>query len=490
MQPYSELEVFIRARYSLIEIVSSEEERVEECLRILADKLGKRFCCWSAVRGLYDYSLPVGKSVVCSEPVAALREAQKQNSPALYLFKDIQPFLSDKVTLRQLKETARALQASPKTIFLLEPKHDLPSSLDKEVTVFDFPLPDRYELGKLLDDVQAELSSARSLDPAVREQLAQAALGLTRSEAENALARALITCGYLGPDTVAAVLEEKKQIIRKGGLLDYIENCSGMQSVGGLSGLKSWVQKRTLAFTQEARDFGLPAPRGILLLGVQGCGKSLCAKAVSAAWNMPILRLDVGRLFASLMGSSESNMREAIKMAESIAPCVLWIDEIEKAFAGSKGSESDGGTSSRILATFLTWLQEKKDGVFVIATANDITSLPPELLRKGRLDETFFVDLPTAAERAEIFAIHLQARRRNPAMFSLWALAEASEGFSGSEIEQAIVAALYDAFDSRCDLQDGHILNALRQTVPLSKTRHEEVQALRAWAASRARSAS
>ena len=490
MHPNRELEVFIRARYSLVEIVSVEEERVEECLSRLAAALGKRFCCWSAVRGLYDAALPFGKPGASTDPNVALREVLAQDRPALYLFKDLQPFLSDRVTLRLLKEVSQALLASPKTVFLLEARHDLPAGLDKEVTVFDFPRPTLQELVQLLDDVQAELSSSSSLPAPVREQLARAALGLTRREAENALARALITCGHLGADTVDAVLAEKKQIIRKGGLLDYIEGCAGMQSVGGLAGLKTWVNKRTLAFTQEAREFGLPAPRGILLLGVQGCGKSLCAKAVSAAWQMPILRLDVGRLFTSLMGSSENNMREAIKMAESIAPCVLWIDEIEKAFAGSRGSESDGGTSSRILATFLTWLQEKKDGVFVIATANDITSLPPELLRKGRLDETFFVDLPTARERAEIFAIHLRSRRRNPAAYALDNLAAASEGFSGSEIEQAVVAALYEAFDERRDLQNEHILQALRQTVPLSRTRREEVQALREWAAARARSAS
>ncbi|MDO5295711.1 MAG: AAA family ATPase [bacterium] len=490
MSPDAELEIMIRARYSLVEIVSSEEERVEECLRRLAAALGKRFCCWSAVRGLYDDALLTSRSSSTVDPKIALSEALKQERPALYLFKDLRPFLSDKVIMRQLKETAMALQSSPKTIFMLETVHDLPQGLDKEVTVFDFPRPTQQELERLLDEVQAELPGAAALPTEVREQLAQAALGLTRREAENALARALITCGRLGAETVAAVLEEKKQTIRKGGLLEYIEGCTGMQAVGGLKGLKSWVNKRTLAFTQEARDFGLPAPRGVLLLGVQGCGKSLCAKAVSAAWQMPILRLDVGRLFTSLIGSSESNMREAIKMAESIAPCVLWIDEIEKAFAGSRGSESDGGTSSRILATFLTWLQEKKDGVFVIATANDISSLPPELLRKGRLDETFFVDLPSAQERAEIFAIHLAKRRRNPALFALDNLALASEGFSGSEIEQAIVAALYEAFDERRDLQNEHILAALRQTVPLSRTRREEVQALREWAAARARSAS
>jgi SpoVK/Ycf46/Vps4 family AAA+-type ATPase len=261
--------------------------------------------------------------------------------------------------------------------------------------------------------------------------------------------------------------------------------------VGGLAVLKDWLQKRALALSDQARAFGLPAPKGILLLGVQGCGKSLCAKAVSSLWQLPLLRFDMGRMFGSLVGSSEENVRKAIAVAESVAPAILWVDEIDKAFAGSQGSgATDGGTTARVFGTFLTWLSEKTAPVFVVATANDISQLPPELLRKGRLDEIFFVDLPSAEERGEIFRIHIAKRGRDPAVFRLPELVERSANFSGAEIEEAVISALYDAFYTQEDLATGHVLEALRQTVPLSKTMDEQISRLRSWADGRARNAS
>jgi SpoVK/Ycf46/Vps4 family AAA+-type ATPase len=287
------------------------------------------------------------------------------------------------------------------------------------------------------------------------------------------------------------VFAEKQQIIRKSGLLEYYATNESFENVGGMAVLKEWLNKRAVALTAEARAFGLPAPKGILMLGVQGCGKSLCAKAVSNLWQLPLLRFDMGRMFGSFVGSSEENVRRAISVAESVAPAILWVDEIDKAFAGSQGSgATDGGTTARVFGTFLTWLSEKTAPVFVVATANDISELPPELLRKGRLDEIFFVDLPSREERMEVFCIHLTKRGRNIAHFDLPALGDASANFSGAEIEEAINSALYDAFHARTELKTEHILAELAQTVPLAKTMDEQISQLRAWAEGRARNAS
>jgi SpoVK/Ycf46/Vps4 family AAA+-type ATPase len=274
-------------------------------------------------------------------------------------------------------------------------------------------------------------------------------------------------------------------------LLEYYAASETISDVGGMGVLKDWLLKRAVAFTEQARAFGLPAPKGVLLLGVQGCGKSLCAKAVSSAWELPLLRFDMGRMFNSLVGSSEENVRKAIAVAESVAPAILWVDEIDKAFAGAQGSgATDGGTTARVFGTFLTWLSEKTTPVFVVATANDISQLPPELLRKGRLDEIFFVDLPTEEERAEIFRIHIARRGRKPDDFDINALVAASEHFSGAEIEEAIISALYDAFYAEHDLTTDDIQQTMHQTVPLSKTMDEHLSRLRSWAEGRARHAS
>ena len=297
--------------------------------------------------------------------------------------------------------------------------------------------------------------------------------------------------GVLSSSAVETVTAEKKQIIRKSGLLEYYDNTELIEHVGGLTTLKGWLRKRVRAFTDEARAFGLPAPKGILLVGVQGCGKSLIARSVAGMWRLPLLRLDAGRLFSSLVGSSEDNLRHAIRTAESVAPAVLWVDEIEKGFAGVGSSNiSDAGTAARVFGSFVTWLQEKQKPVFVVATANHIGTLPPELVRKGRFDEIFFVDLPSAVERAEIWRIHLARRNRDPDQFDLTTLAMASEGLSGAEIEQAVIAGLYEAFDAGRPLVLGDLLDVLNETVPLSAMMREELDGLRNWAKRRARPAS
>jgi len=497
----TEIETLIRARYPILYIISSEEMRVQQLVSDIAKKRQKKLFEWSYSTGI----VPAGTSIQSQknrnpstkDPLAALDQVIEQVEPAIFIFKDFHPFLtkSNFAVTRKLKEIALHLKNSFKTIVLVSPVLEIPTELEKEITVLNHPLPSREDLSALLDKIIADVKQFKQvkieLDDAGRERLLQAALGLTLGEAENVFAKIIVKDERLSGDDVNEVFAEKQQIIRKSGLLEYYATNESFTNVGGMSVLKEWLDKRAIAFTAEARAFGLPAPKGILMLGVQGCGKSLCAKAVSNLWQLPLLRFDMGRMFGSLVGSSEENVRRAIAVAESVAPAILWVDEIDKAFAGSQGSgATDGGTTARVFGTFLTWLSEKVAPVFVVATANDISQLPPELLRKGRLDEIFFVDLPSRDERLEVFRIHLTKRSRDAGQFDLVMLADASANFSGAEIEEAINSALYDAFYAKAQLTTQHVLTALAQTVPLAKTMDEQINRLRSWAEGRARNAS
>ena len=496
-----ELEVLIRARYPILYVVTWEESRVERRLRQIAEKRKKELFCWSVTTGLSKAgSTGHGpKPKTLADPIEALDAVIEYKEPAIYLFKDFHPFMrardSNGAVIRKLREVALALSDSYKTLVVASPLMEIAPELEKDVCVIDFALPGTTEFDALLrricEDVSSHAKVKIELDDKGREKLVQAALGLTLQEGENVFAKAIVHDGKLSGDDVSVVFSEKQQIIRKSGLLEYYESTTVKQDIGGLDLLKEWLAKRSLAFSERARQFGLPAPKGVLLVGVQGCGKSLCAKAVSGMWNMPLLRFDMGRMFASLVGSSEENIRRAIAVAESIAPVVLWVDEIDKAFAGSQGSaNTDGGTTARVMSTFLTWLSEKQKPVFVLATANNISQLPPELMRKGRLDEIFFVDLPNAEERRQIFEIHLRKRGREPVRFDLPPLIEAADGFSGAEIEEAVISSLYDVFYLDKELETSDLLKALRETVPLSRTMAEGISSLRAWAEGRARFAS
>lgn len=497
----TEIETLIRARYPILYIISSEEMRVQQLVADIAKKRQKKMFEWSYSTGI----VPAGTSIqsqknrnpTTKDPLAALDQVIEQVEPAIFIFKDFHPFLTKNnfAVTRKLKEIALHLKNSFKTIVLVSPVLEIPTELEKEITVLNYPLPTREDLSALLDHIIADVKQFKQvkidLDEAGRERLLQAALGLTLGEAENVFAKIIVKDERLSGNDVNEVFAEKQQIIRKSGLLEYYATNESFTNVGGMAVLKEWLDKRAIAFTTEARAFGLPAPKGILMLGVQGCGKSLCAKAVSNLWQLPLLRFDMGRMFGSLVGSSEENVRRAIAVAESIAPAILWVDEIDKAFAGSQGSGStDGGTTARVFGTFLTWLSEKTAPVFVVATANDISQLPPELLRKGRLDEIFFVDLPSRDERLEVFRIHVTKRGRDVAQFDLAALADASPNFSGAEIEEAINSALYDAFYAKTELTTQQVLVALAQTVPLAKTMDEQINRLRSWADGRARNAS
>jgi len=490
-----DLDTLVRARYPLIHLVSWEEQRLDGIFEDMARTHAKTLHVWSITKGLRKVGArgtPQGDGP--RDPVEALAAVEKLVDPSLVVFKDFHPFLNDPVVVRSLRELAHSLKTTYTTLILLSPAMHVPVELEKDMSVLDVPLPTFRDLAQLLTDIVAVVRQARTarveLDRAAAEQLVKAALGLTLTEAENAFAKAIATENRLGANAVDLVLEEKRQVIRKSGLLEYFPAEESLQSIGGLENLKGWLSSRGAAFGEAARRFGLPEPRGLLLLGVQGCGKSLTAKAVAAQWHLPLLRLDMGRIFSGLVGSSEENLRKAIRVAESIAPGVLWIDEIEKGLSGAASSGStDSGVTARVFGAMLTWLQEKTAPVFVVATANRIEALPPELLRKGRFDEIFFVDLPNAAERAEIFRIHLSRRRRDPLRFDVDALARLAEGFSGAEIEQAVVSALYHAFAQGTDLGQDHLARAVGETFPLSTTMKEEIERLREWARNRTRPA-
>jgi SpoVK/Ycf46/Vps4 family AAA+-type ATPase len=491
-----QLDLYIRARYPLLWVVTPEERRALDEIEVLAQEQQKRVLVWSATVGLVNPALPGREDATKRDPLALLKTILEDGEPCLWVLRDFHPFLKDAQVVRRLREVSFALQASSKTVILLGPVLKIPPELEKEITVVDFDLPTAAQLQGTLDGIVATLQRAEqielSLDRRQRARLVQACLGLTENEAANAVAKAIVQAGgCLDGRAVEAVTAEKQQIIRKSGLLEFYDNTEQMANVGGLDILKEWLRKRVRAFSDEARAFGLPEPKGILLVGVQGCGKSLVARSVANTWRLPLLRLDVGRLFASLVGSSEDNLRQAIKVAESIAPVVLWVDEIEKGFSGVGSSNvSDAGTAARVFGSFVTWLQEKQKPVFVIATANDVSQLPPELVRKGRFDEIFFVDLPSAAERTDIWRIHLAKRNRDPQQFDLPTLAMASEGLSGAEVEQAVIAGLYEAFDRNRPLEMSDLLDVLQETIPLSRMMEEQIEALRQWARQRARAAS
>ncbi len=493
-----ELDVLVRARYPLLYIVSWEEQRVEATLRRICIRRSKHLYSWSVTEGMSSLDGP-GPSPIdpaARDPMQALEHIAAARESAIFILKDFHPYIEDRpgtnnlTVIRKLRDIAAQLKEQPKTVVILAPVLRFPPELEKEITVCDYALPGLDELNIALERVIGSVRRSLKIELSddERQAILRAAQGLTTGEAENAYARSLVLTRRLD---VAVVVAEKEQIIRRSRILEYYNAVEGLDDVGGLDQLKVWLRKRSIAFNEEARRFGLPEPRGILLLGVQGGGKSLVAKAVASLWKLPLLKLDLGKVFSELVGSSEENMRAALRTAESVAPCILWLDELDKGLAGiSSSGRSDAGTTARVFGSFLTWMQEKTMPVFVIATANNVTSLPPEAVRKGRFDEIFFVDLPTPPEREAIFAIHLRKRRRNPDKYSLNRLADVAHGFSGAEIEQAIISALYDAFEAGRDLSDEDIVKAIRSTVPLSVSMREDITNLRNWAHARARSAS
>lgn len=484
------IEYLVRARYPIINIVSSEEVRVEKALKKITENRKKEFFIWSITKGLENANGDCDSEL--REPLKALDYIVKQDVNALFLIKDFHPYLNDPVVIRKLRDVYQELKVSMKNIILLSPILKIPAELEKEIAVIDYDLPDKEELSHIVDGILRSLSDPSKIDifndKKKRDKVLEAALGLTAEEAENVFAKSLVQTNQFDIDVI---LSEKEQIIRKSGVLEFYKASENITDIGGLENLKDWLNKRTMAFSKEARDFGLPQPKGIILIGVPGCGKSLTAKAISSLWKLPLLKLDVGKVFSSLVGSSEENVRKAIMTAESIAPSILWLDELEKGFSGVQSSGmTDSGTTARVFGTFLTWLQDKTSPVFVVATSNNVSALPPELLRKGRFDEIFYIDLPNLNERKDIFNIHLNKRKRNAANFKVDELANKTHGYSGSEIEQIIIAGLYEAFDKNKELDDKELLQSVSEMIPMSQTMQESIDVIREWAKTRARKAS
>jgi len=469
-----EINILIQAQYPLIYLVTSEEERTERAIAMIAQAKShqRRVFVWTVTHGIVEYGQSrhvTQHNTISSE--AAIQWVIQQKESGIYIFKDLHPFIDSPVTTRWLRDAIASFKGTQKTIILMSPVQQVPIELEKEVVVLDYPMPDLTELNQVLSQ-QLEQSKARRTTTETREKLLKAALGLTHDEAEKVYRKAQVKAGRLTEAEVDIVLSEKKQLIRRNGILEYIEEDETLDAVGGLEELKRWLKQRSNAFTERAREYGLPQPKGMLILGVPGCGKSLIAKTTSRLWGLPLLRLDMGRVY------------------DGISPAILFIDELDKSFAGTTGSsDSDGGTSSRIFGSFLTWMQEKTSPVFVMATANRVERLPGEFLRKGRFDEIFFVDLPTPEERQQIFNIHLSKRRRDITRFDIEQLAKVSDGFSGAEIEQALVAAMYEAFAQDREFTQLDIIAAIKATLPLSRTMTEQVTALRDWARQRARPA-
>ncbi len=470
-----ELDLLIRACYPLIYIVTCEEERAEQALTQLAPE--RRVYTWDFVEGYTQVGNE--RQVARNNPLQALEFIERApDQPALFILRDFHRFLEDISVGRKLRNLCRSLRATPKTIILLAPRIQIPLDLAEEITVIEYALPDFQELSQEM----RRLLPPAALGGVTLEELVKACQGLTLNRVRQALAKALARSGLLDPEDLELILEEKRQKIRQTQILDFYPTTAEITDIGGLDNLKDWLVRRGGSFSEQARRYGLPAPRGLLLVGIQGTGKSLSAKAIAHHWHLPLLRLDVGRLFAGLVGESESRTRQMIQLAEAISPCVLWLDEMDKAFGGLDRS-GDGGTASRVFGTFLTWLGEKTAPVFVVATANDIDRLPPELLRKGRFDEIFFVGLPTRAERREIFHVHLsKLRPQQTRDFDLERLAYETPDFSGAEIEQAIVEAMHTAFSESRDFNTADIIEAVSQLIPLAQTAQEQIQKLQEWA--------
>ena len=481
-----QLDLLIRARTPLIWIRSQEESRVQALLSQTAQRLQRRLACWDFIDGLSGVLNADGLGR--RQPMAVLEwlQALPQTSPTLLLVKDFHRFCDDPGIARMLRNLSSALRETPHTLLLCSGPWNPPTELEETLTLLDLPLPDSKDLAKLLSSIAS--ASGTTLASGVLEELTRACSGLSEMRVRQVAARALARRGQLGADDMAEVLEEKRQAIARSDVLEFCSSESGTESIGGLDALKAWLEQRHRAFSDEARRFGLPLPRGVLLLGPQGTGKSLTAKAIAHSWSMPLLRLDVGRLFAGLVGASEARTRETIQRAEAMAPCVLWIDEIDKGFGGD--GRSDGGTSQRVLASVLTWMAEKSSPVFVVATANGIDRLPPELLRKGRFDEIFLLDLPSNEERLSILKLHLNQRRPGLTI-PLETVAGRSDGFSGAELEQMVIEAMHLAFAENRELMETDLIRAASQLIPLSRTASEQLGALKQWAsAGRARPAS
>lgn len=500
-----QLSRLFRARFPYVYITTWEEERAINLIKRISKsekliRIPREVYVWTQTNG---FILDGQKIDGTQSPDKAIDFIRDCNKNSVFIMCDFHVYFGvkgrqvDYNVVRKLRDNLSDLKTSKfrKNVIFLASELLIPETMQKELTILDMPLPTLSEIKSKFDKMitQNTQIDTSELDADTKEKLCKAAMGLTLQEAENAFALAMVNDGKVDINDLNIILSEKMQVIKKTGILEFINTDIKITDVGGLENLKNWLNKRNNSWSESAKKYCLPAPKGVLITGVPGCGKSLTAKAMSAAWQLPLLKLDFGKIFSGIVGSSEENMRKAIKTAEAVAPSILWVDEIEKSLSGLN-SNGDSGTSSRIFGTFLTWMQEKTAPVFVIATANNINSLPAELLRKGRFDEIFFVDLPTLRERKEIFKLHLSKRLKDKEVASkidlndnlYTELAQMTEGFVGAEIEQVVISALYEAYFNKRPLDFSDLANTIKNVVPLSVTQKEQILAIRQWANIRA----
>jgi len=477
-----ELHILVASRASLVFVRTSEERRLESILGRVADtafSLPVPLFVWSLTEGMRE-----GDEAVLSteEPITALDTIIDYSQHALFLLLDLPT--EDPRVIRRLRDAHRRLEGAAKTIFLCGPDLSVPPTLQKQVQVLDLPIPDVAGLGELFDEVCKRAPEVTVDLGNEREALLRGGLGLTEDEARAAFAKLLVGRTRLGSEAIVELFDEKRGVVRKEGILDYVPSNVNLDDIGGLANLKDWLRLRQQQFSPEAQEYGLDLPRGLLITGISGCGKSYAAKAIAATWRMPLVHLDMNRIYAGVAGTPERTLERAMRTAEAIAPVVLWIDEIETAIVGTHGD--GGGQATRIFSSFLTWMQEKQQMVFVAATANEIDKLPPEMLRKGRFDEIFFVDLPDEQERIEILIVHLSKRNQAPEALDVTGVAKSTEGWTGAELEQLVISAMYLAFDWNRPVLDHDLYTCLGRTVPLSRTMIERIKEIKRWADTRA----
>ena len=479
----NEFVLLLKARYPIVYIVTNEEERIEYLIKYCTKKYVIRtYYSWDFVDGYQGN--PNDKGFAARNPLEALDLIDKltPETASLFVLKDYDNFLKDFSIIRKLKNLSRSLKTQPKNIIILSSEINIPDSLKEFVTLLEYPLPTYLEILEELNRLSSSLQ--QKIEPTTLNTITTACQGLPLERIRRVLSKVIAKYGVIDDSSPNLILQEKKQIIQQTQLLEFCINDKSLADLGGLDNFKDWLKLRSQAFSREAIQYGLPYPKGLLLVGVQGTGKSIAAKIIAHEWQMPLLRLDFGRLFASLVGQSEQRVRKMIEIAEALSPCVLWVDEIDKAFAGAQSS-GDSGTTSRVLATFITWLSEKTSPVFVVATANNIDWIPPEILRKGRFDEMFFLNLPTREEREAIFEVHLKKYRPDFIQnFQTPLLGQLSKEFSGAEIEQVVIEAMRLGFNESREFNNEDILVSIQNLVPLAKTKSKEIDLLKAWSES------
>jgi AAA+ superfamily predicted ATPase len=514
MNPLDRLKILINSSTPIVVMETVEEVRALSLVHTACSDLSLAFFEWTIADGLVrsgtGATIPQPRATIMgnaaasgtagastaiyntADPVQALSNLEMMTIEAVFVLKDFHRHMDNPVVVRRLRDVGQKFSANRRTLVLTAPAIEMPPELVSLVEFLDLPLPDRDRLREIIRETYTRIAGTHTLklqlDSNGVDAMAANLRGLTEEAAERAISQTVVGRQALSPDCVTDVLDAKQALLQRSEMLDFVDATDAMASVGGLENMKRWLEQRRGALDDGALKFGLEPPKGVIILGVQGCGKSLCARAVAGEWKLPLVKFDTAAVYDKFIGETEKRIQKVFRVAEGLAPCVLWIDELEKVFAGSgaDSASADAGVSSRLLASFLSWMQDRKPAVFVAATCNNVTVLPPELIRKGRFDELFFVDLPSADERKQIFSIQLTKRKRKPADFDLERVAAAAQGFSGAEIESAVQTALYAAFGRKQELSNEDLLAALSSTVPLSVTRAEEIAELRAWALHRA----